>query len=764
MLRRGVCDAVDLRMAAELTLLAVKLLPPVTVPKVARPRLVRRLRENALTPLTLVCAPVGWGKTSLLASWVHDPGERRGVAWVSLDSNDDEPTRFWRYLVAAVRRVIPDVGGVAAGALEVPGVDPIATAIPALLNDLAAVDDHAVLVLDDYHVVTDPLIHEAMEYLVTYLPPVLRVVLATRHDPPLPLARLRARGQLTELRAADLRFDVDEVVSLLGGALGRPVTHDAATDLTARTEGWPAAVHLAGLAVRHEEDPVRQLALLPDDHRDLTDFLVSELLDGLDAAVEDALVRTSILERLCVSLCSTVLGAVMEPNWLTQLESSGMPIVALDRRRTWYRLHPVVGRVLSQRLRERHSGEAVAALHGRAAEWFADHGDDELAIGHLLAGGHYPKAAERLLDSLPKFGRRGESASYARLGNQLPMELVRADLRLAVTLAWGNGLSGEHQRARELIEVVAEMNDGCGPAPPNWRSVTSAAAALQVAFLYTTDSHELYRLATVATDLEDDPALPGYAIARATLGMAHMAKGDPASAIPALEAALASGLDALPAGNLITAGLLAENKLLAGDTEGAQLLLDRWLPQLDALEASVGEASAPATTTLCLAAGTLARQRGDLARAAAELERAVAAGRVFGVAPPLCDALAGLAEVRQLERNHDAARVLAREAHELAESSTVPADTVIRLQVLDRFLGRAAERTARRSGALVEELTDRELSILRAMQGDLSLRELGAELYLSLNTVKGYVRNLYRKLDVHTRADAIVRGRELGLL
>src|SRR3712207_2234743 len=322
-------------------LLLVKLAPPDPRPPVARPHLVRRLVDNATTPLTLGCAPVGWGKTSLLAEWLHDPREKRPVAWLSLDGGDDDPGRFWRYVVAAVRSVLPHVGEVAAGGLLVPGADPVSTAIPALLNDLAASDGRAVLVLDDYHAISDPRIHEALDFFLPSLPPSLRVVLSPHHDPPLPLPRLRGRGQLTELRAADLRLAVGEVAALLRASLRVEVGEDLAAELAGRTEGWPVAVHLAGVAVRGSDDPRDQLRRLPDDHRDLTELLLSEVLADLDAQDEDRLVRTSVLGRLSDPLCEAVLGTTVEPGWLQRLEPSGVPLTAEDHRGGWFRPHPL---------------------------------------------------------------------------------------------------------------------------------------------------------------------------------------------------------------------------------------------------------------------------------------------------------------------------------------------------------------------------------------------------------------------------------------
>lgn len=750
------------------SLLTVKFAPPATAPSIERRHLVERLLGNAATSLTLLSAPVGWGKTSVVRSWLDDPRERRAVSWLTLDSDDDEPTRFWRYVTTAVQRALPEVGAVALGALAVPGADPIVTAVPSLLNDLAECHGRAVLVLDDYHVIQDPLVHETLEYLVTYLPPSLRLVITSRLDPPLPLPRMRARGLLTELRAADLRLTTDEVAELVAETLGREVDPDLAGVVADRTEGWAAAVRLAALAVRGSADPLTQLASLPADHWHLTDLLTSEVLDDLDPATEDALVRTSILRRLSVPLCGALIGRELPGGWLEDLERSSLPIVALDHRREWYRLHPLVREVLAARCRSRSSSTEVAELHRRAAGWFEDRGDDDAAFGHQLAAGDGEAAATLLLDAVPRFRRRGATATLVRLGERLPEATLRGRPALAMQLAWANGLAGRHHRARELADLALaaadaspEVGDQVGG---DWASVRSSWCALQVSFTYVTDPEEALRLAEEAVAAEADAARRGYALARAALGLARTVCGDIAGANRAFEAALGAGSAVEPTQTLTIAGLLASNLYASGDLSGAEGVLERWSTALADLEARVGSACAAATVTLRLVAGQLARHRGGLEVAAAELERAVAAGRQFGVAAPLCDALIALAEVRHLGGDRRTARRLVEEARQLATEGAIPADVRELVERADASIGRDAQRWARREGSLVEPLTDRELSILRAMQGDGSLRDLAGELYLSLNTVKGYARILYRKLGVNSRADAIERGRELGLI
>src|SRR4051794_827621 len=383
-------------------LLAVKrTIPPVRDGAISRDRLAEQLRA-ARTRLTVVVAPAGWGKTTLLSAWATDPDEKRRIAWVSLDENDDEPARFWTYVLTALRDVSDDISREPLDALGVADLPAVDLALPVLLNELAATTAPHVLVLDDFHVLADPRIHEAVEFLIAYLPASLRVVVAGRADPPLPIARLRARGDLTELRAEQLRFRPDEAAALLSSVAGGDLQRSAPTTLWRRTEGWAAGLQLAALALR--ADPGRRR----DDDRHLLDYFAAEVLPGLAPRQRDLLVRSAPLELLSGPLCDAALDVAGSAEVLDELVRADLFVAALDDDRQWYRCH----RLLRDALRHQPGADPHTVLE-RAADWFAGHDRIDDAVGHLLAAGRDAPAAALMQRCAAWFFERGAAAGSA---------------------------------------------------------------------------------------------------------------------------------------------------------------------------------------------------------------------------------------------------------------------------------------------------------------------------------------------------------------
>ena len=381
-------------------ILATKLYVPPPRPRaVLRLRLTGHLNGGLNGKLTLVSAPAGFGKTTLLGEWVA--GCERPVAWLSMDEEDNDPTRFLAYFVAALQTIAPDIGEGVLGVLQSPQPPPIESILTALLNEIDTVPDDFVLVLDDYHVIDGSAVEEALSFVLEHLPPGMHLVIATREDPQLPLARLRARGQLSEVRADDLRFTPDEAAEFLNEAMGLSLSKEDIAALETRTEGWIAGLQLAALSMRGLADATSFIKSFTGTHHFVLDYLVEEVLGQQSESVQTFLLRTSILERLCGPLCDAVVSdpSASGQETLEYLERANLFLVPLDDERRWYRYHHLFAELLRQRLHQSAASSMgdevrdVAELHIRASRWYEDNGWEIEAFQHAAAANDVERAA-----------------------------------------------------------------------------------------------------------------------------------------------------------------------------------------------------------------------------------------------------------------------------------------------------------------------------------------------------------------------------------
>jgi len=372
--------------------------PPPRPGVVARARLTERLNEGTHGRLTLVSAPAGFGKTTLVAEWAAGCG--RPVAWLSLDRRDDDPSSFLTYLVAALQTIAPEIGSGVMVALQSPQPPPTESVLTTIVNELSTVPDDFVLVLDDYHVLDSRPDDEALAFLLEHLPPRMHLVIATREDPRLPLARLRARGQLTELRAADLRFTPAEATAFLKRAAGLDLSADDVEALETRTEGWIAGLQMAAISLQGLPDAAGFIRSFTGSHRFVLDYLLEEVLQRQPVEVHTFLLRTSVLDRLCGPLCDAVLSSPTGSGdeTLQAIERANLFIIPLDNERRWYRYHHLFGDLLRRRLGQSLPAEEVADLHFRASQWYERDGQLLEAFHHATAADDVERA-ERLIDS-----------------------------------------------------------------------------------------------------------------------------------------------------------------------------------------------------------------------------------------------------------------------------------------------------------------------------------------------------------------------------
>ena len=424
-------------------LLATKLfVPPLRPRSVPRPRLAEHIRAGLAGKLTLLVAPAGFGKTTLLSEAIAG----HPVAWVSLDAGDNDVSRFWSYVLVALNGLVPGIGDTTLALLRSSQPPTTEAIVTSLLNALTAMPRDAALVLDDYHVIDAAAIHDGLTLLLEHLAPRLRVVVASRSDPPLRLARLRARAELTELRAVDLRFTADEAAAFLATMLELPLSADEVAALEARTEGWIAGLQLAALALRDRADRADFIAAFTGSHRFVVDYLAEEVLVQLPPQLLTFLLHTSILDRLCGPLCDALLQAdepAADHRALTdgrvvleQLERDNLFVLPLDDERYWYRYHHLFADVLRQRLLSDAGSAVVTALHRRASRWYEAEQLVPAAIQHALAAGAFDDAA-RLVEQIQwaVFGESAQGGPIAAWLAALPEAEVRSRSRLCLAQA-----------------------------------------------------------------------------------------------------------------------------------------------------------------------------------------------------------------------------------------------------------------------------------------------------------------------------------------
>ncbi|GAA3632381.1 hypothetical protein GCM10022200_14090 [Microbacterium awajiense] len=567
----------DADAAPEVPLLATKLHPPRrrsgTVP---RPRLIERLDARPDARLVLVTAPPGFGKTTAVAEWLDAQHPASTVAWVSLDDRDDVPRTFWRYVLAALAATtaLPRAGAAIARTDT-----PIEDVLTVLCNEIAAAPRPTVLVLDDFHVVDERSILAGIAFLIDSAPPNLRVVIASRSDPALPLARLRVAGDLVELRAADLRFDRDEAAAYLDAETGTALTDADAGALWQRTEGWIAAIQLAAISLRGRDDPTAFVAAFAGDDRYVVDYLVEEVLRGQPEDLRTVLLETSILSRFTADLVQAVTGIADGGAVLARLDRANLFLVPLDDQRRWYRYHHLFGQMLRARLGVEQP-EHLSELHTRASDWFAHAGFADDAIAHALEAGLTDRAAALVLAETPILKRRRDEAVLLRWLEQLPAQTVRADAALSLELAGARLAAGRTDGVDELLAIAA-----AGAPADEVRRIEGGVALYRAARALT--ERDLARVESharrAAASAVDDDLLRGSATG--LLALAEWNRGDLAAATTSWTSAIAdlrrAGHDADARGGaialtdlLVAQGRLGEASTVAHDEGRAALATD----------------------------------------------------------------------------------------------------------------------------------------------------------------------------------------------
>lgn len=743
--------------SARAVLLATKLhVPAVGAQLVHRAALLDALSAGRRRKLTLLSAPAGWGKTTLLAQWALGAGEGERFAWLSLDSSDNDPVWFWMYVVAALQKVCPGTG-IRAVELLAMGADPAQVVLPTLLNDLDTIATPVVLVLDDYHLVVGRAVHEQLAFFISRMPANLHLVLATRSDPALPLARLRASGELAEVRTEDLRFGTIEADHLLNDVLGLGLAPADVQLLHRRTEGWAAGLYLAALSLAGRADTATFIRTFAGDNRHIVDYLMAEVLDGQPPQLRSFLLRTSVLGRLNGALCDAVLQTSGSASVLQKIERENLFVVPLDTSRHWYRYHQLFAELLRTELR-RTEPDLVADLHRRAATWFEAEGLIDEAVRHLLAAGDIARSADLIAaDWVDEFNGGGISTISGYL-DLLPEETVRQDPRLSVARAWIVLSVGQLDDAAEWIEAAETRST----------ADTAEGRAISAQLLVLRAIHS-FKTADVAAALETARRAITFDLGEAPLaqtrayciyGAALYFSGDTPEAQATFRRAV--GLAEKVGDRRARSYALGYLALISAE-RGQLADAERQIREASGSPRDLADAEHLVDVMVSLATAELLAKSGDAPAAVAAADMAVMSARQGGAILEVAKAQLVQAEIFEQLGDRQAAKASLEEVGTLVRGCADAGIAPTMLASASRNAGLAAD-SRNESFVVGEELTPKELEVLRLLATRLSRREIGERLYVSLNTVKTHQRAIYRKLGVEHRGAAVSRARELGLL
>ena len=731
---------------AETKLLVPRLRPEM----VARPRVQEILERDDVT-LTLVTAPPGYGKTVAARAWHESaPG---AVAWVTLEAGDNDPVRFWTYAAMAVERVRGGLGRGALRRLKSPG-NPVESAVIELMNGIASFGAPLTLVLDDFQSITDLDCLDSIDYALEHLPPASRLMVMTRSDPSLNLARLRASGALAEVRASDLALTTEEARDLLVVRGGLSLGPDEVELLRERTEGWPGALYLALLWLRGVENQQEAVREFGGDHRFVADYLNHEVLSSLDEASRWFLLRTSVLRHFTVALCDSVFGRSDAASTLKELEHSNLFVARLEHT-GWFRVHPLFAEFAEFQL-ESHDPGAAREIHRRAALWFLERGLLPEAVEHAAAAHDHALVATIASDHHLPLIRSGGARILVRWAKMLPDEQLVEHPDLAMAAATAVSLVGpgtvERRRFLHLAERARETDSA------RFTPYVDAGIGMVRAFTFDRGVEASVTEARRAVEIAGREADGVLVASLAALAQAHYFNGDLAAASAAAERALAHPeSERRPTAHAIARTTLALADVDRGLLRAARHHTEKARAMIGAIHSSRSWLGAVAYA----ASGCVHAAEGKLADAERELVYAE---------PFFCDELSTvhhawllllLARVRchrgHLSEASDALHLARLELDELDDCGMLP---VLRSEV-ERDFDLAASRAAQ--GEVLERPSEAELAVLRLLASELSARDIGGRLFLSANTVRTHTRAIYRKLGVNSRADAVARATALGL-
>lgn len=722
---------------------ATMLRPPALPPRmVARARLDHILDGgiDARVPLVLVSAPAGSGKSTLLAAWAARGAA--SVAWLQVEEGDSDPARFWMSVVTAIGQIRPGVAAtVTPIVLGSRGDDRVV--VPAIVNALIDDDEPLVVVIDDYHLIDDATAHRGIERLIELSPPDLTLVLSTRFDPPFRLGRMRVRKQLCEVRSGDLRFATAEATELLGGA-GEALGESMLDQLCTRTEGWAAGLVLAGLSLERSSDPVAFVEGFRGDDQLVVSYLSDELLAGMPDRDRQRLLETAVVDQLTGPLVDAVTGSTGGAQWLADRARHNQLIIRLDTTDTWFRYHHLLRDLLHLEA-TRSFPDRMPELHRRAAAWFESQGAQEQAVAHRLAAGDVPAAVRLLHVVAPRLIGSGQITTLRHMLERIG---PAAETSTVCALSWGwcEYLDGRYDEADRWLDIALDV------APDTFDHVITTPLSINVAL---GRGNVASALATARTMVDTDQLASHPCELSTATGAAYTWAGLGTEARTILvRAATQAKLEHQPSGEVVALTYRAVVDLEDGNFSAAHAAA------VNAIS-TAQSAGLAAYHGVALAYAIRARTGTDPELARTDVRRALDIVRRASTDLSLAYVLATCGDTL-LDLGDTAGAAFIAEARSVIDRCVDPG-------IAGRSLARAESRhrLAERRPAgpgLTEQLTARELAVLRFLPTQLSQRDISSELYVSLNTVKTHCSAIYRKLGVRDRKSAVQAARELLLL
>jgi LuxR family transcriptional regulator, maltose regulon positive regulatory protein len=747
-------DRSDLSRQPADSILEAKLRPPQTRSAwVMRSRLLEELEHATQRAVTLIAAPAGYGKTTVVAQWLASDLRPKIVAWISLDTADNDPVRLWTNIATALARAGCDIARDIVGFVAAGSSDMLTVVLPRIVDALAALPSEITVLIDDFDIVRATECNEQIDFFVKHLPPNAHVVLITRSDPTLRLGRLRAAGQLSEIRADDLAFNTREASALLVSD-GVQLSSEAVSELMQRTEGWPAGLYLAALSLTGRADPSEFVHTFSGNNRFIGDYLTEEVLSRQPEQVRNFILDMSIVDRFSVPLADYVTEARHSASILRNLKHTNLFLVPLDSEERWFRFRHLFGTVAYSTL-ETERPDRAAMLHGRAAEWLSENGYIEDAVEHALAASNFRHAANLVNANWLRYFDAGLGTTVQRWLRALEASAADHSTAYVVTAAWMAALSGNQE---EMDRWLSQLNNASDHVrlPDGTKSVESVVALIRGLFGFDGPLDTL-AFARRAAELETNGNLAWFAVANTALGHASYVIGDLDTAVGVLPKAATS--EAAPALlKILALATLALAQAELGHDDRSRRSAEEAMEVVETRSLH----ALPQVSLAFTALGQSQAASGELMQAMATLEHGLNLRRkIPGLSPwPTIHHLLIMGRVAALAGDLPLARRLLDEVSPLIRQYPQGmAALIARLEAARKTL-REAQTISRPE----EPLTAREIDVLRQLAGPLSLGQIASELYLSQNTVKTHTMALYRKLGARSRSAAVKIGRQRLLI